>query len=98
MDPLLVGCVIAIVAIFTWLFWPFLYRQFQYAIQQQADWGHTLVIPFISCWFVYLNRQKIFAEPFQIAWTGLVLVLLCSVLLLLVVVVLLVLLVNGCLF
>ncbi|MCH2132452.1 MAG: exosortase-associated EpsI family protein [Phycisphaerales bacterium] len=75
-DPLLVGCVIAIVAIFTWLFWPFLYRQFQYAIQQQADWGHTLVIPFISCWFVYLNRQKIFAEPFQIAWTGLVLVFL----------------------
>ncbi|MDP6693458.1 MAG: hypothetical protein QF444_03945, partial [Phycisphaerales bacterium] len=30
---------------FTWIFWDFLQRQVQFAIKQQADWGHTLVIP-----------------------------------------------------
>ena len=75
-DPWLGGAVVALSAVFIWIFWSFLQRQFHWAIQEQADWGHTLVIPFISCWFVYLNRQRVFAEPFSIAWSGFVLILL----------------------
>ena len=74
-SPVLIGSFIAILAIFAWLFWAFIQRQIEWAIQEQADWGHTLVIPFISGWFVYLNRSKIFAEPFKPAWTGLLLIL-----------------------
>ena len=74
-DPMLGGALVALSAVFVWIFWSFLRRQFQWAIQEQADWGHTLVIPFIACWFVYLNRRRVFAEPFSIAWSGLLLVL-----------------------
>ena len=75
-SPLLGASLVALSVIFIWIFWSFLQRQVQWAVQEQADWGHTLVIPFISCWFVYLNRQRIFAEPFSISWSGLVLTLL----------------------
>ncbi|MDP6311134.1 MAG: hypothetical protein QF781_03135, partial [Phycisphaerales bacterium] len=43
-----------VLAIFIWLFWSFLERQVRFAIEFQADWGHTLVIPFIAGWFVWL--------------------------------------------
>jgi exosortase len=75
LDPMLGGALVALSAIFLWIFWSFLRRQFQWAIQDQADWGHTLVMPFIACWFIYLNRRRIFAEPFSIAWSGLVLII-----------------------
>ncbi|MDG2423802.1 MAG: exosortase/archaeosortase family protein [Phycisphaerales bacterium] len=74
-NPVMAGAFLAVLAIFIWLFWSFLNRQFRWALQEQADWGHTLVIPFIAGWFVYLNRQKIFAEPFRTAWTGLLLII-----------------------
>ena len=54
-----------------WLFWDFLSRQVLFAINQQADWGHTLVIPFIAGYFVWLNREPLLREPFRPAWTGL---------------------------
>jgi len=58
-----------------WLFWGFLSRQALFAINQQADWGHTLVIPFIAGYFVWLNRASLLREPFKPAWSGLVLLL-----------------------
>ena len=33
-------------------FWDFLLRQFQWAIQETDDWGHTLVAPLIAAWFL----------------------------------------------
>ena len=62
--------------IFVWFFWAFIERQFRFAIEQQADWGHTLVIPFIAGWFVWLNRGRILAEPLRPATSGLVIVVL----------------------
>ena len=58
-----------------WLFWDFLSRQVLFAINQQADWGHTLVIPFISGYFVWLNRAALVREPFRASWFGFVLLL-----------------------
>ncbi|MDP7005289.1 MAG: exosortase/archaeosortase family protein [Phycisphaerales bacterium] len=67
---------LAVIAVaFTWIFWDFLQRQVLFAIQQQADWGHTLVIPFISGYFIWLYRDQLLSEPFKRAWLGLFLVL-----------------------
>lgn len=63
-----------LLAVFVWTFWVFLERQFRFAIEQQADWGHTLVIPFIAGWFVWLNRGRILAQPLRPSTTGLVLI------------------------
>ena len=63
-----------ILMIFVWLFWAFLERQVRFAIEYQADWGHTIVIPFIAGWFVWLNRDRILAAPFKPSLVGIVLV------------------------
>ncbi len=68
--------VATVLIIFTWMFWSFLLRQVRFAIEFQADWGHTLVIPFIAGWFVWLNRERILASPLKPSFTGLLLVLL----------------------
>ena len=70
---LLAGVALLLVLYF-WVFWDFFFRQVEFAIKQQADWGHTLVIPLIACYFVYLARNKILAQPLQRAWLGLLLV------------------------
>ena len=74
-DPALRGPVIGavvIVALLIGLFWEFFYSQLKWAIQEQADWGHTLVVPFIAGYFVYLNREKLLARPFKTTWIALV--------------------------
>jgi exosortase len=63
-----------VLVVFVWLFWSFLERQFRFAIEYQADWGHTLVIPFIAGWFVWLNRDRILAAPLKPSITGLLLI------------------------
>jgi exosortase len=57
---------------FVWIFWDFFQRQVLFAIKQQADWGHTLIIPFIAGYFVWLCRRPILENPFQRAWLGIV--------------------------
>jgi exosortase len=54
------------------LFWAFVRRQVTWAVTQQADWGHTLVIPLIAAYFVYLRRAELLARPFRTTWVGLV--------------------------
>jgi exosortase len=61
-----------ILALLLWVFWHFFNAQFRAAIKQQADWGHTLVIPLIAGYLVYLNREKLLAKPFKTTWIGLV--------------------------
>lgn len=66
----LIGMV-TIVGIMLWVFHDFFSRQLEWAVRQQADWGHTLVIPFIAGYFVYLNRKKLLEQPFRTTWIGL---------------------------
>lgn len=61
----------AIMGICGWLFWEFFRKQFRFAMEYQADWGHTLIIPFIAGYFVYLNRKALLATPFKTTWFGL---------------------------
>ena len=53
------------------VFWEFISRQVRWAVEEQADWGHTLLIPFIAGYFVYLQREKLLAKPFHTVWVGL---------------------------
>lgn len=66
------GAVLAL--ILTVVFWDFWRLQVLIAIEQPSDWGHTLVVPFISAWFVWLRRDQILAQPFKPAWFGLLVV------------------------
>ncbi len=70
---------VAIIALLlAWLFWEFFAAQVKHATHRQADWGHTLVMPLIAGYFVYLNREKLLSFPFRTAWAGLVPVVLGS--------------------
>ncbi len=60
-----------ITALVLWVFWEFFASQFRYAVRQQADWGHTLVIPLIAGYFVYLQRHRLLSTPFRTTWVGL---------------------------
>lgn len=67
---------LVLLVVFVAVFWIFLERQVRFAIEFQADWGHTLVIPFIAGWFVWVSRHRILAEPLKPSLTGLLLVVL----------------------
>ncbi len=62
---------IILAALFTLVFWEFLWRQVRFAITEQADWGHTLVIPAIAAYFVYRRRDELKRTPFRTTWLGL---------------------------
>lgn len=63
---------LTLLALLVGLFWSFFYRQVRFALVFQADWGHTLVIPLIAGYFVYLKREKLLSRPFRTTWIGLV--------------------------
>ncbi len=58
-------------AIFAAVFFFFFQAQVKTAIRAPSDWGHTLVIPLIAGYFVYLKREQLLAKPFVPAWSGL---------------------------
>ena len=57
-------------------FWDFLRNQAVQAVTQPSDWGHTLLIPAISGYFVWLRRGQLLAEPFRPSWWGIAIFLL----------------------
>jgi len=59
---------VVLVLLMVWLFRDFFDHQLTTAVQRQADWGHTLVIPLIAGYFAYLNREKLLARPFKTTW------------------------------
>jgi len=61
-------------AVFVLTFWDFFRAQFSMAVTQVQDWGHTLLIPVISGYFVYLRRDALVAQPFRPAFAPLALV------------------------
>jgi exosortase len=57
------------------VFWEWFRGQVEFAVAFPSDWGHTLLIPVIAGWFVWLRRDRILATPPRPAWSGLVIVL-----------------------
>ncbi|MHC5008233.1 MAG: exosortase/archaeosortase family protein [Planctomycetota bacterium] len=68
---LLLGAAL-VAALVLWVFWHFISAQVRFAIRQQADWGHTLVIPLIAGYIVYLNRRRLLSTAYKTTWIGLV--------------------------
>jgi exosortase len=66
---------ILLLLIFVAVFWDFWKAQFLYAYTFPSDWGHTLLIPFISGWMIWSRRQQLIdAQPFKPSWFGLPLI------------------------
>ena len=62
--------------VFLVVFWDFWKAQGLYAYTFPSDWGHTLLIPFITGWMIWLKRDALHAiEPFRPSWWGMPLVL-----------------------
>lgn len=66
----------AVLLLLAGLFWNFLERQVLFALDEPSDWGHTLVIPFIALYFVYLQRDRLTATPLRTTPLGLIAVFL----------------------
>lgn len=63
---------VLLAGLFLVLFWDFVGRQVEWAIEMQADWGHTLVIPLIAGWFVWARREDLRRVGFRTTWFGFV--------------------------
>ena len=71
---ILAGCVA--LTLFTTVFWDWLSKQVRYSLSHPSDWGHTLLIPFIGGWFVWMKRDALLKTQVRPAWSGLALVIL----------------------
>lgn len=64
------GALLAV--LFVVVFYEFFQRQVRFAIAQPSDWGHTLIIPLVSAYFVWMRRAELKSvEPFRPAWGAL---------------------------
>jgi len=59
-------------ALVVFVFWDFFESQVRFAVKQQADWGHTVIIPLIAGYFIYLRRRELLDIGFRTTWVGLV--------------------------
>jgi exosortase len=64
------------VVAFVATFFEFFRNQFVQATTQVQDWGHTLLIPLIAGYFVYLQREKLALQRFAPSWSAFVLLFL----------------------
>lgn len=55
-----------------WLFHQWFLFQFKVSWQNKEDWGHTLVIPFISGYLLWQSREAIARTPVRVFWPALV--------------------------
>ena len=69
---LAIGGAIILIALFGVVFSDFFQQQFRFAWSQPSDWGHTLVIPFVAGYFVWLRQDELRKlQPFRQNWWGL---------------------------
>lgn len=61
-----------LIVVFIGVFWNFFIHQFRFAVSQPSDWGHTIIIPVISGYFVWTVRDKLRAVGFRSSLTGLI--------------------------
>jgi len=59
-------------ALFVWLFHQWFLFQLEMSWENKEDWGHALVIPFISGYLLWLNRERIAKTPVRVFWPAIV--------------------------
>ncbi len=69
-SPQIAIALVVLVIAFVSVFWVFFSTQFSWALSEPADWGHTLFIPAISCYFAYLRKDELLASPAKACWFG----------------------------
>lgn len=65
-----IGVVLAVG--FVAMFFRWFIQQTQISLTHPEDWGHALVIPFISGYLVWLNREQIARERAHVYWPAIV--------------------------
>lgn len=80
LDPLIPSHVWVRIAILAALFiplhWDILWRLTQFALTD-GDWSHAFLVPFISLYFVYQQKQRLLDTPTRTCWWGLPIILIC---------------------
>lgn len=73
-------CMVLLSGAFVFVFWNFFRRMVLISTQSftgiNPDWGHIVAIPFISAFFIYIQREQLERTPSRLDWLGLILVLL----------------------
>lgn len=68
-----IGAGALLLALMVVIFFNFFQRQVLFAWSQPSDWGHTLIIPAVSGYFIWMRRAELARlQPFQQSWWGLV--------------------------
>jgi exosortase len=60
-----------LITVFIAVFADFFAKQWRFAINMPSDWGHTLVVPAVVGYFVWLRREELKAAPMRPCWWGL---------------------------
>lgn len=77
MQPGRVALALAVlVVVLVALFWHFVTAQVNFAFTYLGDWGHTLAVPLITAYLIWIERDRLLARPFQSAPIGLLIVVL----------------------
>ncbi|MBS0188792.1 MAG: exosortase/archaeosortase family protein [Planctomycetes bacterium] len=71
LTPPQVVMVVALVTAIGFLFWHWILRQHWMSSGKPADWGHAYVIPLISGYLVWREREKVVRTPITTFWPGL---------------------------
>jgi len=58
--------------LFLWMFHEWFSFQIKMSWENKEDWGHALVIPFISGYMLWLSREKIAKTPVTVFWPAIV--------------------------
>ena len=67
-----IGAAITLLVLFGFVFSDFLEQQVLFAWSQPSDWGHTLIIPIVTGYFIWMRRGELSAlQPFRQCWWGL---------------------------
>lgn len=57
-------------AAFAWLYSEWLVRQAHFSADEIEDWGHSFIVPVISGYFLWQNREAVLRTPVKTFWPG----------------------------
>jgi hypothetical protein len=61
----LIAAGVVLLAAIVAVFWTFFATQVKWAFEEPSDWGHTLLVPGIAGYFVWLRREELLASPMK---------------------------------
>jgi len=70
--PAAIGFGALLAALLAVVFFDFFRQQVTFAVRQPSDWAHTLLVPAVSGYFIWLRRKELSElQPFTPCWLGL---------------------------